>query len=162
MAQSKKKKIRKKSKKKKIRKKVGGVYHYNDLNPNFFKNLNINLLRDDNKIDDGEGDFEIIEDSKKSEINNEIIDEIIREINYERRNNPRGSINEKFVPDEYAIKNIANNDFGAQIMDLIVTICYEHNVLIDIWDVHSEIQSEKIEELAEKIKEKIMNDFEVG
>ena len=162
MGQSKKKKIRKKSKMKKIRKKVGGVYHYNELNPNFFKNLHINLLRDDNKIEDGEGDFEIIEDSKKSEINNEIIDEIIREINYERRNNPRGSLNEKFVPDEYAIKNIVDNDFGAQIIDLIVTICNEHYVLIDIDDVHSDKQAEKIEEIAEKIKEKIMNDFEVG
>ena len=126
---SKKQKIRKKSKKQKIRKKLGGVYHYNELNPDFFKNLNINLVRNDNKIEDD--DFEI-EDSKKSELNNEIIDEIIRTINDERRNNPLGSLNEKFVPDEYAIKNIANNDFGAQIIDLIVTICNAHYILIDI------------------------------
>lgn len=116
------------------------------------------LLRDDNIIDDILL-YTTISNNEARRLNYIIISEIISEINNQRDNFPYGSPDEKFIPDEFSQKETYDNDFQAQITDLIVDICNEYKILPDITDEISNKQSLIMDKLSDKIADDIKKQF---
>ena len=116
------------------------------------------LLRTDNIIDDIL-QYTTISNDEALGLNYMIICEIIWEINNQRDKFPYGLPDEKFIPDELSQKETFDNDFHAQITDLIVDICNSNKILHDITDEISNKQSLIIDKLSDKIADDIKKQF---